>query len=176
MEESMSLERVRSLGKELNDAFYSSCQNRSNYELSILNIGDHETPQRQYKQCLDELVRKVSGLGMLEIDLEEKNDERTIAIDKYKQSTDEIKKRKLDRKIRKLDICIWELHLAIEGQLREFNTLYELYNGMNKYTAKEIQEAEQEYHEKRKMGMAQRQIEAGRGVDPELIRVNFSNF
>ena len=166
----MDLQTVKTIGAELQGAFLAACQCKSNYELTVLNVGDHETPQRGYKQCLDELVRRVGGLGRAEIELEEVEDKLQIAKDKEAIAAG-AEKREANRERRKLEISKWELGLAIEGQLREFNALYAAYQQMPTFSAEQIQEAEREYHHRRKMGMAQRQIEAGRGVDPELLRV-----
>jgi hypothetical protein len=61
----MDIAKVKKIGDELNEAFLAACQCRSDYELTVFNIGDHETPQRRYKQCLDELVRKVATIGTI---------------------------------------------------------------------------------------------------------------
>ena len=165
----MDILKVKQIGKELNEAFLACCQNRSNYELTAFNVFDHETPQRQFKQCLDELVRKVATIGRLEIaveELEDKIDQR-----RQKESDDTYEGRSTKRKRRQSEIDLWETRLHLEGQLREFETLYSVYEQMPHFTAEEIQAADGEYHRLRKTATAQRQIEAGQGIDPELLRV-----
>jgi len=165
----MDIAKVKKIGDELNEAFLAACQCRSNYELTVFNIGDHETPQRRYKQCLDELVRKVATIGRLELSIEELEDK--ISHRKAKENEDTFEGRSIKRKRKQDEITLWETRLHLEGQLREFATLYTLYENMPHYTAEQIQQADREYHKLRKTATAQRQIESGRGVDPELIRV-----
>ena len=166
----MNIEKVKKIGKELQASFLDCCQNRSNYSLTVLNINDHATPQRQFKQCVDELVRKVSAIGRMEIDIEELKDK--LEQSKEKEANSEgFEQRTASRERRKLDIDLWESNLALEGQLREFNCLHSIYEGMNKYSAEEIQQAEEEYHIKMKTASAQRQLETTGVIDPELIRV-----
>ena len=166
----MDIEKVKKIGKESQESFLAACQNKSDYELTYLNINDHPTPQRRYKQCLDEMVRRVSNIGRAEIDIEEFHDKINKAKDK-EASTEGEEQRKWNRKRRKLEISLWETNLALEGQLREFNCFYGLYEQMPKYTAEDIQAAEEEYHVKRKTSAAQRQLEMTGTFDPELLRV-----
>ena len=169
--EQFSLEQVKKTGEELKEAFWNTCQWKSNYELLTLNINDNETPQRKYKQCLDEMFRRVTEISRLEINLEEQVDKIAKAEQQKLQTSDEFKLRKLERKIKLASLAKYEVELAIEGQLREFTALYGYYQQSEKFSAKEIQEAEPEYHRRKKLGMAQRQLETGHPIDPELIRV-----
>jgi len=171
MECTMDIAKVKKIGEELKSAFWNTCQWKSNYELITLNVNDNETPQRKYKQCLDEIFRRVMELSRLEISLEEQEDEIEEAKFLLTQEDDRFAIRKLERKIKMAKLGKYQVELAIEGQLREFAALYGFYEQSPKFTAQEIQEAEPEYHRRKKLGMAQRQIETGRQIDPELVRV-----
>jgi len=159
----MDLIQVKKIGKELNEAFLATCQNRSNYALEKLVIGEHETPERQYKQCLDELVRKVAEIGRMEIRIEDMKEK----LEKYKASD----KPKHQRKAKEMEINLWETNIALEGQLRECNTLYNAYSQMRKYTAEELQNAEEEYYKLRKFKQCQLELQQTGTIQPELINL-----
>lgn len=165
----MDIQKVKSIGKELQDSFSACSQCRSDYELSVFNIFDHETPQRQFKQCVDEMSRKVANIGRLELAIEELEDK--IQHRKRQESEDTYQGRATRRKRQQDEINLWETQLHLEGQLKEFASLYSMYQQMPHFTAEQIQAADAEYHRLRKTATAQRQIETGRGVDPELLRV-----
>jgi hypothetical protein len=166
-----SIEQVKHIGKELDAAFLETCQNRTNFQLTALNVKSWETPQRQYKQCLDELSRKVSEIGMLEIAIEEKQDEIEQAKAEVDAALDGFSKRAADRKRRKAEIALWQTKLHCEGQLREFATLYGLFQQYPRFTAAEIQAAEPEYYRISRFRQAAQQLEANGRIQPELVNL-----
>ena len=167
----LQISEVRKIGKELESAFLETCQHRTDYQLDTLNVKSHETPQRQYKQCLDELIRTVSGIGELEINVEELEDDIQQAELAEAAAETDYERRKADRQRRKKELALWQTRFAIEGQLREFATLYKIYQQSPKFTAAEIQAAEAEYYRLRKFKQAALQLESAGRIDPELMNL-----
>jgi len=169
MSDKLTTTKVREIGVELEDAFYATCQHRTDFQLEALNVKSHETPERQYKQCLDELVRKVSGIGDLEISAEELKDEMEQAAQKAQSLPDGFEQRQADRERRKKKLALWQTEIALEGQLREFKALYAVFKQYPKFTAEQIQAAEAEYYQKRLYKKAALQLESNGRIDPEVV-------
>lgn len=167
----IDLINVRDIGRQLEQAFLETCQNRTNYQLDELNVKSHETPERQYKQCLDELVRKVAEIGRLEITVEELTDDIAEQSHIEALADTDYAKRRANRERRRHELNLWQTRIHLEGQLREFKTLYSIYDTMPKFTAAQIQAAEPEYYRLRKFKQAALQLESDGRVDPELMNV-----
>lgn len=167
----INLETVESICSELKDAFFETCQPRSTLQIERFVVGDHETKERQYKQCIDELVRKIMTLRR--VSLEKK--EIKLKIEKIESKlinlhhpADSYKIEKLSIKKAKMYIDLDELNIAIEGSLRELNVLYRIYNSFeHKYTADEIQEADAKYWYLRLAKLAESQMESSPVGKPE---------
>lgn len=131
---------------ELETAFHAINQGRSDFQLSNFVVGQHDTATRQYQQCVLELQLKTFTIRRMLVE-----------------------KRKLEKKIlaatdvddKELDcITLEELTLNVEGQVREWNTLYAIFQSMPKFTHEQIQAGEQEYWGYRLARQAQEDITA----------------
>jgi hypothetical protein len=171
MSDKITTSKVREIGKELESAFYSACQNRTDFQLAELNVKSHETPERQYKQCLDELVRKVAEIGRIEIEVEALNDEMVEAATLFEKLGNTFAGRRADRERRTKYLHLWQTQIALEGQLREFCALYRIFQASPKFSAAELQSAEAEYYRKRMFKKAAIQLEANGRVDPDVVNV-----
>jgi hypothetical protein len=158
--EKIDLSNVENFASCLRDAFYATCQPRSDLQIERFVIGDHETSERQYKQCIDELVRKIMNLRRACTEKE---------LLEYKIEKLRAKNTKLANiKIKQLYISMDELNIAIEGSIREANTLWNIYNSFPiKYTAEDIQNAECKYWYLRLSKLAQSQIESKSSNSPD---------
>ena len=112
-------------------AMDSIAQARSTYQLQHFVVGQHDTLERQYQQCLLELNVKLNNIKRDEIALkklktklanEQDEDERTL-----------------------IEIDIEELSFSLKGQMREAGVLYTIFKAMPKYSYQELQEAEEKY-------------------------------
>lgn len=131
---------------ELYQAFEDVSQSRSDYQLKHFVVGQHESPERRYLQIVLELQRKVSVLRRAKISLRQSQR-------KYAEEVDAD-----ERELIALDIE--DGSLAISGAMREFNYLYAMYLASPKFTAEQLQEAEQAYWETRLARQSSLDIEA----------------
>lgn len=116
---------------ELEAAFHSINQSRSNYQIEHFVIGQHDTDSRKYSQCVLELQVRTFNLRRQIIEKRKllKKIEDTTNID--------------DKEL--LYIDVEEMELALENQVREWNTLYNIFEAMPKFTYDQIQSGESEY-------------------------------
>lgn len=129
---------------ELETAFHAINQARSNYQIKHFVVGQHDTEPRKYSQCVLELQVRTFNLR------------RQI-----------VEKRKLLKKIAKsvdadekelLTIDLEELELGLENQVREWNSLYNLFESMPKFSYEEIQNDEENYWQLRLARQSQEEI------------------
>jgi hypothetical protein len=130
--------------KELEDAFHSINQGRTDFQLHNFVIGQHDTDSRRFMQCVMELQAKTFNLRRQLIQKRKllKKIDNTVDLD--------------DKELFKIDHE--ELELSLEGQVREWNTLYAIFKEMPKFTHEQIQEAEEEYWQLRLARQAQEDI------------------
>lgn len=117
--------------KELEAAFHAINQSRTNFQLENFVVGQHDTPTRQFQQCIMELQVKTFNLRRQMI-------EKRKLLKKIDTETDPDEKELLL-------ISMEELELGLESQVREWNTLYAIFQSMPKFTYEEIQAGEEEY-------------------------------
>jgi hypothetical protein len=112
---------------------------RSDYQLLHFVIGQHDTPQMQYRQILLEVKSLVTKIRFAELDVQKQQ----IKLDTL---TDE----PLDRiKAEKIRIGMAITLDALEGARRELAFLLKLAEDYPAYSAQEIEDNQQEYWEAR---------------------------
>jgi hypothetical protein len=148
----MNLPEIISQHDKLFAAFEAVSQPRSDYQLRKFVVGEHETPERQYLQVVVEMQRKVSALRRAVIERRKK----LAAIDK-ETNPDE-------RELMQIDLD--DMNFAITGAMREFDTLYSIYMSLPSFTAKELQDAEENYWQRRLIRQAQVDLDSFGQVGP----------
>lgn len=133
-------------------AFSAACQPRSNYQIEKFVVGDHETPERQYMQVVVELQHKTSAIRRAVVNQKQ-------LIRKLSKEQDE-----LERELIQIDLD--DVALVIEGAVREFNTLYAIYQRFPSFSAEQLQMAEQAYWQQRLARQAQIDIETMGTIGP----------
>lgn len=126
------------LAKVVNDYIL---RERSDYQLKNFVVGQHATPQMQYRQILLEakdLLFKIKN-AEIEIEITKKK------IEKLESSSDEIDH--LKAKQRRLGLAM--TLTVLEGAKRELDYLVKLSENYKHYTPKEIEENQEEYWQKR---------------------------
>ena len=163
--------------RELSNAVLDTCQPRSNVQLEKFVVGDHETVERQYKQCVDELSVKILSIRTTIYD-------QKISLSKikwYEAEAEALRKKAKDTpltpkeqfqlekheiEVEKMKIYLDMGRIQLEGNIREANTLWRIFNSFEKkYSHAEIQAGEERYWYKRFSRHAQAALEAGGGID-----------
>jgi hypothetical protein len=127
-------------------AFSKVAQPRSDYAIERFVVGEHETQERQYAQCVTELWRKATSIRRAEIELAKKEREISSCSDD------------LDQELLALDME--EIRFAIAGAQAEFQTLFRIFESLPDFTAEELQAGEERYWTLRLARQAQIDIEA----------------
>lgn len=137
-------ERISGLD-ELRSAFEEIQQPRSQYQLEHFVVNSHDTPERQYIQCVTELKVKQREITRLlrqrrrnELEAEKKEKE-------LKQTHDRIERELVELDLADLRDAEYETDLSLLGNVREFLDLYEIFEEMEHFTHKELQAAEPGY-------------------------------
>ena len=129
---------MKELAKVANDYIV---RERSDYQLKNFVIGQHDTPEMQYRQILLEAKDLLFKIKNAEISLEITR----AKIKKLESSTDPVDHLKAEQ--RKLGMSL--TLDALEGAKRELNYLVELSGNYKHYTPDEIEANQPEYWEKR---------------------------
>lgn len=116
-------------------------QSRSNFQLKHFVIGQHDTPEMQYRQILIEAQDLLYKIKMAEFDLEKKK----IRLEKLAKSDSKISA----VKAKEVQLAIEYTLLTLEGAKRELFYLEELFKQYPKYTLDDIEDNQREYWEKR---------------------------
>jgi hypothetical protein len=116
---------------ELEAAFHAINQARSNYQIEHFVVGQHDTAPRQYSQCVLELQVRTFNLRRQMV-------QKKQLLKKIASTTDQDEKELLT-------IDLEEMELGLENQVREWNTLYNIFEAMPKFTYEQIQSGEGEY-------------------------------
>lgn len=132
--------------EKIKKAFINCSQPRSNYAIKNFVVGDHQTSERQYHQCVIELWMKTIFIKRTQI--------QSLMKDR------EIKDCKDDLKLELLKLDKDELEFAIQGAIREFNTLYSIFESFPEYTYEQLQAAEEKYWIHRLSRQAQLDLES----------------
>ena len=134
---------------ELEDAFREVQQPRSPFALEHFVLGAHDTEPRQYAQCVLELQIKYDAIRRallhkerLQIEIEE------LERQANGEGGPKAKINLVEAKLKCIDIE--EQDRAILGAVREFETLYQMWQAFpHRYTRTELDAAQEEYWRKR---------------------------
>ena len=141
-----ALDIINNKRKELEQAFCSVNAGRSNYQIENFVIGTHDTATRQYQQCVIELQTKTYSIRRQII-------EQRKMIKKFDNEKDADEKELFG-------ISLEEMQMTLDSEVREWNTLYNIFQSMPKFTQQEFQDAEAEYWQLRLARQSQEDIMA----------------
>lgn len=139
--------------KEMEDSFLEIQQPRTAFVLEKFVVGQHDTLEMQFSQCVLELQIKYDNLRRAKLN------KRKIEI-KIRES--EEKNTELDQiEADLMRIDLEEQDRAVLGALREFESLYKIYQSFpKKYTRQEIDHAQEQYWRLRLARQAQQDMQA----------------
>jgi hypothetical protein len=112
---------------------------RSDYQLKHFVIGQHDTPEMQYRQILLEVKSLVMKIKLAELDVEKKR----IKISRLTDDPLDIIKAK------KLELGISITLDALEGARRELDFLLRLAENYQKYSPQDIEDNQEQYWQAR---------------------------
>jgi len=141
-----SIEPIERKYDELHEQFLEAFQGRSDFQISNFVVGAHKSPERQFAQCIAELQAKYFSIKRADIN--------------RRKLKHEIENCACPFDIEEKEVALQELEIAFVGALREFDTLYQIYQKLPKFKNWELQEAERYYWLERIAEQAQRDIEA----------------
>ena len=147
-----SIEPIEQKYDELHDQFLEAFQGRSDFQISNFVIGAHKSPERQFAQCMAELQAKYFSIKRADIN--------------RRRIKHEIENCACPFDVEEKEVALQELEIALVGALREFDTLYQIYQQLPKFRNAELQDAEYTYWLDRIAEQAQRDIEATGAVGP----------
>ena len=157
--------------EELEQSFLEIQQPRTSYVIEKFVVGQHDTIEMQFSQCVLEIQIKVANLKRaklgkrkIEIQIKELEDKGT-EIDQ------------IDADLKRIDLQ--EQDFAVLGALRELETLYKIYQSFpKKYTREEIDNAQENYWKLRLDRQAQQDLQAtgriGVGNSEALRQINLT--
>jgi hypothetical protein len=157
--------------KEMEESFLAIQMPRSAYTIEKFVVGQHDTVEMQFCQCVlelqikyDNLRRAKLGRRRIEIQIKEL-EEKGTEIDL------------IDADLKRIDQE--QQDFAVLGALREFEALYKIYQSFpKKYTRKEIDDAQENYWKLRLDRQAQQDLQAtgriGVGNSEALRQINLT--
>lgn len=157
--------------EELEESFLAIQMPRSAYTIEKFVVGQHDTVEMQFCQCVLEIQIKVANLKRaklgkrkIEIQIKELEDKGT-EIDQ------------IDADLKRIDLQ--EQNFAVLGAIRELEALYKIYQSFpKKYTRKEIDDAQENYWKLRLDRQAQQDLQAtgriGVGNSEALRQINLT--
>lgn len=160
---------------EMHGAFDAIQQPRSDYQIEKFVVGQYDSPERQYMQCVLELSIKHDNIRRALLERQRIG----LDIEALGQRAND-SRASLDLLERQYDLE--NTDRAILGALREFDVLFAIYESLPKFTHEQLQAAEADYWQRRLRRQANDDIatigavahgnrEALRqiGVDPALL-------
>lgn len=145
---------IQTMKKDVMEAIDSIAQSRSNYQLQHFVVGQHDTQERQYQQCLLELNTKLNNIKRDQIALKKLQKKLAAEVDADEKEL--------------IEIDIEEIGFGLKSQMREAGVLYSIFSAMPKFTYQQLQEAEERYWQLRlsrqaETDIAQRNLGIGAG-------------
>lgn len=135
-------QELNSMVSKMENAFLEIQQPRTEFSIRHFVIGQHDTVEQQYAQCVLEMQIKYDNLRRALLTRKKIQ----IEIRELESKNTEIDS--IDAEIKKIDLE--EQTRAIVGAWREFQSLYKIWNEFpKKYTREELDMAQPEYWEKR---------------------------
>lgn len=117
-------------------------QPRSDFQLEHFVVGQHDTEEMQYYQCLVELQNIYYTIRTVSLELKKAE----IEIDRLRSTGDEIDE--IDAQIK--EIGLEQTRVVAVGSFRELEKLLKIYNSFpKKFTRSEIEQAQPDYWRKR---------------------------
>lgn len=144
-----ALIEIDSIVRTLKEDFEAIAMPRSAYVLEHLVVKAHEHPSQQFLQCVLEMRIKYNTIRRSRIQREIINEE--IARLDMADSID-----RLQAELKRIDLE--EMELSEVGAMREFFSLYRIYQQMPRFTAEQIEAGQAEYWYKRLVGQSQRDV------------------
>ena len=165
------IENAINVIKEMENAFLEIQQPRSAFVLEKFVVGQHDTLETQYSQCVLELQVKYDNIRRAKLNKKKLQ----IKIDEYIKKGSEIDL--IESELLKIDLE--EQDRAMLGALREFEALYSIWQSFpKKYTREELDANQPEYWQRRLTRQAQQDIQSGGRIgvgNQEAIRQLSSN-
>jgi hypothetical protein len=147
------VDKVLSKVKEMETAFLEIQQPRTPFVLEKFVVGQHDTLETQYQQCVLELQVKYDNIRRAKLNKKK----IFIKIAEHESKNSELDQIEAD--ILKIDLE--EQERAMLGAIREFETLYAIWQSFpKKYTREDIDKNQAEYWQKRLSRQAQQDIQA----------------
>lgn len=144
---------------ELQQAFLEIQQPRTDFEIEHYVVGQHDTPAKQYAQCVLEMqiiydnIRR-ANLNKKRVNLELQKLKKIMG-----EQTDQIEKQITQIDIDNKNIDMEVQDRAMLGALREFKALYAVYKAFpKKYTREELNNDQPEYWKRRLSRQANQDI------------------
>lgn len=123
---------------------------RTRYQIEHFVLGQHPTPEMQYKQLLIEAKSLIYSIEKSKI----KEKRIKLEIQELQAKGDELSL--LDAEDKRLDLA-WEIY-GLTAAKKELAILESLYNSFPKFTEEDIDENQSEYWEKRLSSQAENDI------------------
>ena len=134
MDISLALVEVENQVVDLRTAFEDIQQPRSDFQIEHFVIGQHDTDERSYVQCVLELQAKYDGIKRAMF----KRERIFTQLESMNCDITSIDYREIMFELEVLD-------RSLLGMTREFKTLYTIWKSMPKFTYNQIQGAEERY-------------------------------
>lgn len=136
---------------QMEEAFKAVQMPRPPFELENFIIGQHDTPEQQYAQCVVELQIKYDAIRRANLQ------KRRIALEIEELEKSGDPKDAIDAELKRIDIE--EQDRAMIGALREFEVLFGIWQSFpHQYTREELNAAQEEYWVKRLTRQAEQDL------------------
>lgn len=147
------IDNIIRLIKDMEKAFDEIQQPRSEYVLQNFVVGQHDTLETQYSQCVLEMMVKYDNIRRAKLNKRK----LTIKINEYEAKNTELDQIEADL----LKIDLEEQDRAMLGALREFESLYKIWQSFpKKYTREDLDENQPIYWSKRLQRQAYQDMQA----------------
>lgn len=124
--------------EKITRAFDVVCQPKSNFQIEKFVVGQHDTPERQYVQCVIQLHALVCNIKRGEINRRRK----LIEIKSLEKETGELAELDLAEK----QVDLEQIEFSLKGALREFSCYFAILENFKEgFTYEEIQNGEANY-------------------------------
>ncbi len=147
------IDNIIKLIKDMENAFDEIQQPRSEYVLQNFVVGQHDTLETQYSQCVLEMMVKYDNIRRAKLNKKK----LLIKISEYESKNTELDQIEADL----LKIDLEEQERAMLGALREFESLYKIWQSFpKKYTREELDANQPYYWAKRLQRQAYQDMQA----------------
>ena len=137
----------------IHDAIAEIQQPRSRYQIIHFVLGQHDTPEMQFYQLMQEMQDTGYKLRMAELGVRKAN----IEIERLLATGDELDAIEAEEK----QVGLEQTLIVMKGAQREMAVMEDIFNDCQHYTRDEIEHAQPEYWEKRLTRQTNLQLMAG---------------